>query len=106
MPSTPAPANQSAAESCWPAVDPLPSRNEGPVKQALLNFIADVTNLAGAFYVPPEERIAVTDNDGMLWTEKPIPAQAAFAFTRLGEMAPDHPEWKTTQPFQPMLELT
>jgi phosphoglycolate phosphatase-like HAD superfamily hydrolase len=66
--------------------------------------VKDVTDPAGASYVPPEERIAVTDNDGTLWTEKPIPAQAAFVFARIIQMAADHPEWKTEQPFQAVLE--
>jgi len=85
-------------------VDPLPSWNNGPVKDAILKFVADVTDPAGASYVPPEERIAVTDNDGTLWTEKPIPAQGAFVFARIEELAAGHPEWKTTQPYQAVLE--
>src|SRR5512147_434039 len=83
--STVGTAAQSAAASSVPATDPLPSWNEGPVKQAILKFVADVTDPAGASYVPPEERIAVTDNDGTLWTEKPLAAQAAFVNARIEE---------------------
>jgi len=86
------------------AVDPLPSWNPGPAKESILTFVADVTDPASPSYVPPAERIAVTDNDGTLWTEKPLPAQAAFVFGRIAAMAPDHPEWQTTQPYQAVLE--
>ncbi len=86
------------------AIDPLPSWNPGPAKDAILKFVADVADPTGPSYVPPAERIAVTDNDGTLWTEKPIPSQAAFLFARIAAMAPDHPEWKTTQPYQAVLE--
>lgn len=84
--------------------DPLPSWNEGPAKDAILKFVADVTDPDGTSYVPPADRIAVFDNDGTLWTEKPVPVQAAFAVARVAEMAPDHPEWQTTQPYQAILE--
>ncbi len=86
------------------AIDPLPSWNPGPAKESILKFVAEVTDPASPSYVPPVERIAVTDNDGTLWTEKPIPAQAAFVFGRIAAMAPDHPDWKTTQPYRAVLE--
>jgi len=54
--------------------------------------------------VEPQERIAVFDNDGTLWAEKPIYFQFFFILDRIRAMAPDHPEWKTTQPFQAVLE--
>ncbi|MBI5839201.1 MAG: haloacid dehalogenase-like hydrolase [Chloroflexi bacterium] len=84
--------------------DPLPSWNAGPAKNTILKFVADVTDPAGASYVPPAERIAVFDNDGTLWTEQPMPAQAAFVFARIAELAAGHPEWQTTQPYQAVLE--
>ena len=52
----------------------------------------------GADYVPPEERIAVFDNDGTLWVEQPYYTQLAFALDRIRALAPEHPEWATTQP--------
>ena len=54
--------------------------------------------------VPPAARLAVFDNDGTLWPERPMYIQLAFALDRVGELAPEHPEWKTTQPFQAVLE--
>ena len=84
--------------------DPLASWNDGPSKQGIIKFVEDVTDKSGAHYVEPSERIAVFDNDGTLWAEKPIYFQFFFILDRIRAMAPDHPEWKTTQPFQAVLE--
>jgi phosphoglycolate phosphatase-like HAD superfamily hydrolase len=84
--------------------DPLPSWNEGPSKNGIVEFVSDVTNPDSEHYVKPAERIAVFDNDGTLWAEKPVYAQLLFIFDRIRAMAPDHPEWQTTQPFQAVLE--
>jgi phosphoserine phosphatase len=86
------------------SADPLSSWNEGSVKQALLDFVSDVTTEGGEYYVPPAERIATFDNDGTLWPEYPIYTQLVFAMDRVKAMAADHPGWKTTQPFQAVLE--
>jgi phosphoglycolate phosphatase-like HAD superfamily hydrolase len=86
------------------AADPLASWNEGPAKKVILEFVAAVTNQSGKDYVPPAERIAVFDNDGTLWVEYPMYTQALFAFDRVKALAPQHPEWKTTQPFKGVLE--
>ena len=51
---------------------PLPSWNEGSTKQSILDFVRGVTTAGGPDFVKPEERIAVFDNDGTLWTEQPI----------------------------------
>lgn len=86
------------------AADPLPSWNEGKTKQAILKFVADVTEQGGPHYVPPEARIATFDNDGTLWVEYPLYTQVLFAFDRVKKLAPQHPEWKTQQPFKALLE--
>ena len=86
------------------APDPLPSWNEGDAKRAILAFIDAVTDESGPHHVPPAERIAVFDNDGTLWPEQPLYVQLAFALDRVKQLAGDHPEWKTTQPFQAVLE--
>lgn len=85
-------------------IDPLPSWNSGPAKETILQFVADVTDPTGSSSIPPAERIAVFDNDGTLWTEKPVMNQAAFIFQRIVDLAPEHPEWQTTQPYQAVLE--
>jgi phosphoserine phosphatase len=84
--------------------DPLPSWNEGPAKQAITNFVTGVTAKGGPDFVTPAERIAVFDNDGTLWSEKPVPFQVLFAFDRVKALAPQHPEWKTKQPFASLLK--
>jgi hypothetical protein len=84
--------------------DPLPSWNDGPTKQSIVDFVARVTTQGGKDFVPVPERIATFDNDGTLWTEQPFYFQLAFAFDRIKAMAPQHPEWKTTQPFKALLE--
>ena len=85
------------------ATDPLPSWNDGTAKQAIVEFIAKVTTEGGPDFVPLEGRIATFDNDGTLWVEHPIYTQFAFALDRLKKLAPQHPEWSTTQPFQAAL---
>ena len=74
------------------AVDPLPSWREGPIKEALLAFVARVSEAGSPHYIPPAERLAVVDNDGTLWPEQPIPFQAAFAVDELRRQLPSEPE--------------
>jgi phosphoglycolate phosphatase-like HAD superfamily hydrolase len=85
------------------ATDPLPSWNEGPTKQSILDFVAAVTKDGGPDYVKPAERIATIDNDGTLWIEQPIYTQFAFAVDRVKATANQHPEWKTQEPFASIL---
>src|SRR5262245_14416290 len=82
--------------------DPLASWNDGPAKQSIVKFVADVTS-DGAAFVPPSERIAVFDNDGTLWSEQPMYFQLAYALDQVKAMAPQHPEWKTQEPFKTLL---
>ena len=85
------------------AAEPLPSWNEGQVKRAIVDFVQRVTTAGGADFVPVPERIAVFDNDGTLWAEKPMYVQLAFALDRVKALAPQHPEWKDQQPFKAAL---
>jgi phosphoglycolate phosphatase-like HAD superfamily hydrolase len=84
--------------------DPLPSWNDGEVKQSIVKFVQAVTDRGGAQFVAPEARIATFDNDGTLWSEQPMYFQGIFAFDRVKALAPEHPEWKTKQPFKGILE--
>ena len=84
--------------------DPLASWNDGTAKQAIVDFVAAVTDKGGSDYVLPSKRIAVFDNDGTLWSEKPAYFQLLFAIDRIKALAPQHPEWKTQQPFKAVLE--
>ncbi len=83
---------------------PLPSWNEGPAKQSILEFVAAVTTPTSQDFVPIPERIAVFDNDGTLWSEQPVYVQAVFIFDRIRQLAPQHPEWKTKEPFASALK--
>ncbi len=79
--------------------DPLPSWEEGKNKTAIIDFVSNVTNANSSTFVPKEERVATFDNDGTLWAEKPLYVQLFFALDRIKELAPQHPEWKTQEPF-------
>ncbi len=92
------------AQAVVAADNPLSSWNDGPAKKAILEFVAAVTDENGKDYVPAEERIAVFDNDGTLWVEYPMYTQVLFALDRVKKLAPQHPEWKTKQPFKALLE--
>ena len=86
------------------AQDPLPSWNDGPAKQAIVDFVAKVTKEGSPDFVPPAERIATFDNDGTLWAEQPMYFQFLFALDRVKALAPQHPEWKDKEPFASLLK--
>ncbi|MCF3935369.1 haloacid dehalogenase-like hydrolase [Acuticoccus sp. M5D2P5] len=85
------------------ADDPLPSWNDGANKSAIVEFVEAVTREGGADYVAPADRVATFDNDGTLWSEQPMYVQLAFALDRVKALAPEHPEWTTTEPFKSVL---
>ena len=80
------------------ADNPLPSWNDGPNKQAILDFVAAVTEEGGDQFVPESDRIATFDNDGTLWCEQPFYFQLLFARDRIRALAPEHPEWQDSSP--------
>jgi phosphoserine phosphatase len=84
--------------------DPLPSWNDGATKTSITAFVAKVTKEGSPDFVPVAERIATFDNDGTLWCEQPMPVQLFFALDRVKELAPQHPEWKTKEPFASLLK--
>jgi hypothetical protein len=86
------------------AADSLPSWNDGPAKKSIVSFVTKVTTAGSPDFVPVPERIATFDNDGTLWCEKPLPVQLYFALDRVKALAPQHPEWKTTEPFASLLK--
>ena len=87
-----------------PAVaDPLASWSDGASKARIVSFVQGVTDPTSKTYVPPAERVAVFDNDGTLWTEQPMYFQLAFILDRVHTLAPQHPEWRTTEPFKSVL---
>ena len=87
-----------------PGGDPLPSWNEGTTKAAIVKLVADTTREGAPTYVPVPERIATFDNDGTLWLEHPLYTEVAFTLDRIRALAPQHPEWRTEQPFKAVVE--
>jgi phosphoserine phosphatase len=102
LPAVSAPLFRSSAQAQSTA--PLPSWNDGRAKQSILDFVAAVTREGSPNFVPVPQRIATFDNDGTLWVEQPMYTQLAFALDRVKALAPEHPEWKGTQPFKAAIE--
>ncbi|WP_445356212.1 HAD family hydrolase [Microbulbifer sp. EKSA008] len=82
---------------------PLPSWQDG-VKAQIMAFVDKVTRKDRADFIPVGERIAVFDNDGTLWSEKPVYFQLLYAADEVKRLAPQHPEWKTQEPFASILK--
>ncbi|MFD1793381.1 HAD family hydrolase [Ochrobactrum teleogrylli] len=94
-------ATLQISTSAW--AEDLASWNDVKSKQQIVDFVDKVTKEGSKDYVAPADRIAVFDNDGTLWTEQPYYFQLAFMLDRVKALAPDHPEWKTTEPFKSIL---
>jgi len=86
------------------AQDALPSWNEGQIKTNMTTFVKAVSDKNSPDYVDVKDRIAVFDNDGTLWAERPVYFQLYFAMDRVKALASEHPEWKTTEPYKSVLE--
>ena len=87
---------------CAPNPHALPSWNDTPTRDSIIEFADRVTTPVPDF-VPDPERIAVFDNDGTLWAEKPVYFQLIFAADRIRAMAPNNPAWRTTEPYKSLL---
>ena len=74
------------------AEDLLPSWAETAPKQAILDFVARVSEPNGKDFVPEQDRLAVFDNDGTLWPECPMPFQIAFVVDEVKRLATEQPE--------------
>ncbi len=86
---------------------PLNTWVDGPAKSAIIDFVGRVT-ARGRDYVAPEARIAVFDNDGTLWCEKPMYIQLDFIVRRLAEQAVADPSLAAEEPYRAAIagELT
>src|SRR3954463_2901586 len=82
----------------------LASWNDGPARRAITDFVERVTRVGGSDHVPTADRIAVFDNDGTLWCEKPLPVQADFLLRRIGELVERYPALRSRQPFKAVAE--
>lgn len=91
------------AAPSWTQGNPLPSWNDDPARQSIIDFVSRTTTPGNRDWIPVPERIATFDNDGTLWTEQPMYFQTIFAMDRLKAMAAGHPEWRTQEPFRSVL---
>ena len=85
------------------AADPLPSWNDGAAKQAILDFVRATTDRSSPNFVPPEERIAIFDQDGTLWVEHPMYSQVVYCLDRVPAVVAKQPELKNVEPFKTVL---
>ena len=85
-------------------LDPLPSWSDTGPKKTIIEFVEKVSTTGSPEFVDPTERIATFDNDGTLWAEQPMYFQAIFIFDRIKQLAPQHPEWKSKEPFASVLK--
>src|SRR4249920_4188326 len=99
VPLLTAPASAQIASSSGA----LPSWNEGPAKQAILDFVRDTTDRASPKFVPPEQRIATFDQDGTLWVEHPIYSQVVYCLDRVPALVEKDPKLKNVEPFKTVL---
>jgi phosphoglycolate phosphatase-like HAD superfamily hydrolase len=81
----------------------LSSWNDGPAKQAILDFVRTTTDSASPNHVPQDERIAVFDQDGTLWVEHPMYTQVLYCLERVPAVVEKKPELKDVAPFKTVL---
>jgi len=81
----------------------LASWNDGPAKQAIIDFVRATTDQASSKFVPPEERIATFDQDGTLWVEHPIYTQVVYCLNRVPAVVAKEPGLKNREPFKTVL---
>jgi phosphoserine phosphatase len=84
--------------------DLLASWNDTPARQAIVEFVESVTQEQSAAYIPEPERVAVFDNDGTLWCEKPMPIELGFILGRFAEMAEGDGALRDRQPWKAACE--
>jgi phosphoglycolate phosphatase-like HAD superfamily hydrolase len=93
----------SAPAQTAPPGGPLPSWNDGPAKQAIVDFVRATTDRSSPNYVVPEERVAVFDQDGTLWVEQPMYTQVVYCLERVPVVVAKKPELKNVEPFKTVL---
>ena len=81
----------------------LPSWNDGPAKQAIVDFVKATTNPSSPNFVPPEARIATFDQDGTLWVEHPLYSQVVYCLDRVPALVKAKPELANVEPFKTVL---
>jgi phosphoglycolate phosphatase-like HAD superfamily hydrolase len=94
-------AHPARAQTATP--DPLSSWNDGPTKQAIIDFVRVTTDPASPDFVAPEDRIATFDLDGTLWVEHPLYTQVVYALDRAPALVKAKPELAAREPFKTVL---
>ena len=85
------------------ATEVLPSWNDGPAKQAIVDFVKATTDTSSPDFVPPEERIATFDQDGTLWVEHPMYSQVVYCLDRVPALVKAKPELANVEPFKTVM---
>jgi phosphoglycolate phosphatase-like HAD superfamily hydrolase len=93
-----APSPQAFAQT-----DPLASWNDGPAKEAIVEFVHATTDQSNPKFVPPEQRIATFDQDGTLWVEHPMYTQVLYCLDRVPAVVKQKPELAKVEPFKTVL---
>ena len=101
LPALPGLLNAGAAQA--QTATPLASWNDGPAKQAILDFIRSTTNSSSRDFVPPDERVATFDQDGTLWVEHPIYTQVVYCLDRVSVVVKEKPALANVEPFKTVL---
>lgn len=96
-------ARLTTAAQAQASENQLSSWNDGPAKQAILDFVRVTTDQASSNFVPPSERIATFDQDGTLWVEHPMYTQVMYCLERVPEVVEQKPELKNVAPFKTVL---
>jgi hypothetical protein len=95
-------ASAARAQTSTPAT-PLASWNDGPAKQAIVDFVRATTDRASPSFVPPEARIATFDQDGTLWVEHPMYSQVIYCLDRVPVLVKAKPELANVEPFKTVM---
>ncbi|MEH0157129.1 HAD family hydrolase [Limibacter armeniacum] len=84
-------------------IAPLESWKEGDVKTAIMDYVERITDPNSPDFIPKRDRIATFDNDGTLWSEKPL-IQGMFVSYRIHDMVEENPKLRNVQPYKAVIE--
>jgi len=96
-------ASLAVSAQAFAQVDPLPSWNDGPAKQAIVEFVKATTTQGSPRFVQPAERIATFDQDGTLWVSHPMYSQVVYCLDRVPAVVKAKPELAKVEPFKTVL---
>lgn len=82
----------------------LPSWNDTKIKKSIIEFVQNAVKEGSPGFIPEEDRIAVFDNDGTLWTEQPLQVQIFYCLDRIKTLGKANPALVATQPLKAFYE--